>query len=528
MEQISSITTNKQPNTYKITFRKIARAAAAEVRVHKKLAIITYVLYGVAVLLFVFDSDFYHYNHGFSTSFVPSGWGIAFAVAGVFVTFFAVLNVFRDTGNQQLCDVGMALPIKASERFFSKLLCLVYIQIAPFTVSVLGGNGIAVFIGSIRYGSLDSDTAKYLFMMFFVGLAVILFITAITTLCACCCGALAESAYFTFIMMFIINVLPIAFLGNILNNSSGFDSGWYSFFDSDVSIIDISYWGIWSFFCDEDLVIPHSAVSCGISIVVTLLSGLIYKKRDARSVGTPISSKLFFELMMAGACATMFSLTFMNDALGWGLLITIVAYIIINIIVSRAKINFLSFVKWIGKFALTTAAFTALTIVCIKTGGFGYYRLRPDKVYLENATFTITCAPYDWYSGDPNTIRLNSKQPLTAEQADEVMKICKKHVGKGVAEVNPFQVIFGTYYMPRLGIRASGGTQFGPSRSPKFMFSERYNSDIGISGYYLDYSQRLRVSKKELTALAEELKQLDYMYEQDHSDYGYYTETSIN
>ena len=516
MEQISSAATNKQPNAYKITFRKILRAAFAEVRVHKKLAIITYVLYGVAMLLFLFNSHFYTYNYGFSVSFSPSGWGVAFAAAGVFVTFFAVLNIFRDTGNQQLCDVGMALPIKASERFLSKLLCLVFIQIAPFTVSLLAGNWIAVFIGSIIHGTPDDETAKWIFMMFFIGLAIILFITAITTLCACCCGALAESAYFTFIMMFIINVLPIAFLGNILNTSSGFDTGWHAFFDRDSLLIDISYWGIWSFFCDEDLVIPHSAVSCGISIIVTLLSGLIYKKRDARSVGTPISSKLFFEIMMAGACATMFSLTFMNSDLLWGVLIAGVAYIIINVIVSRAKINVLSFVKWIGKFALTTAVFTALVVACVKTGGFGYYRLRPDKVYLENVDFHITCAPTGSHYRD-ESIWIESKAPLTADQADEVMKICKKHLQKGVAGVNPFRVIFDVYYSPWIDVEVRGNVQFGPSRSPKFMFYERYNSDTRIIGYYLNYSQMLHVSYNELTALAEELKQLDYMYEKDHS-----------
>ena len=520
MEQISSAATNKQPVKYKITLRKIARAAAAEVRVHKKLAIITYVLYGVAMLLFVFNCYFYSTNYGFAYYFEPSDWGILFAGAGVFVTFFAVLNIFRDTGNQQLCDVGMALPIKASERFFSKLMCLFIIQIAPYTVSVLGGNGLAVFIGSIQHGSLTSDTPRNIFMMFFVGLTVILFITAITTLCACCCGALAESAYFTFIMMFIINLLPIAFLSNILNRSAGFGDNWYWFFDSSNTKFDISYWGIWSFFCDEELVIPHSAVSCGISIVVTLLSGLIYKKRDARSVGTPISSKLFFEIMMAGACVTMFSLTFMNDALMWGVLIAGVAYIIINIIVSRAKINALSFLKWAGKFALTTAAFTVLVVACVKTGGFGYYRTRPDKVYLEGAQFSITCSPRGGYYNS-DTIWIESKEPLTAEQADEVLKICKKHFQKGVAEVNPFHVIFNVFNSPMVDIRASSNVEFGPSRSPKFMFYERYNYN-DTKSYYLNYFQNLNISYNELTALAEELKQLDYMYEKDHSDPRYY------
>ena len=514
MEQISSIATNKQPNsTYKITFRKIARAAAAELLVHKKLAIITYVLYGVAMLLFVFNSDFrvmINEMGAYPASFVPSDWGIVFTIAGVATTFFAVLNVFRDTGNQQLCDVGMALPIKAWERFLSKLMCLFIIQIAPYIVSVLGGNGIAVFIGKIRYKMLDERLSQQVFAMFFAGLATALFIIALTTLCSCCCGALAESAYFTFIMMFIINVLPLAFVGNIILNSAGFGYGMGYWLSGDSISVDFRYWGFLFGFSDSTKdMIPHAAVGCGISIVVTLLSGLIYKKRDARSVGTPISSKLFFEIMMAGACATIFSLSFMSSGVMWGVLIAGVAYIIINIIVSRAKINALSFAKWAGKFAITLAAFTVLVITCIKTGGFGYCMVRPDKVYLENASFEVVCAPNGSYYS-PYTTKLYAED-LTVDQADEVMKICKKHIQKGVAEVNPFIIIFNRYESTYISVQARGNVLFGESRTPKFMFHQQYYLDEGRGGYVLSHNQNVYVSYGEMNALAEELRQLDYV-----------------
>lgn len=515
MEQISSIATNKQPGTYKITFRKIARAAAAELRVHKKLAIIAAVLYGVAMLLFVFNAHFENYNYGFPpTEFEPSYWGVGFAVLGVLMTLFDVLSVFRDTGNQQLCDVGMALPIKASERFLSKLLCLVYIQIAPFIVSVLGGNGIAVLFGSLRHGKLYDETSKFIFTLFFMGLASILFIMAITTLCACCCGALAESAYFSFIMMFIINGLPVAFLVNILNRSAGFQGSWYWLLSPEGLNVDLGYWGFLFFLnLDYDPIILHAAVGCVISIAVTLLSGLIYKKRDARSVGTPISSKLFFEIMMAGACAAVFSITFMSSDVLWGVLIAAVAYIIINIIVSRAKINAISFAKWIGKFAVTAAVFTALTVACIKTGGFGYYSIRPDAVYLKGADYKIFIDINNGYT----TPQIFNKQELTAEQADEVMKICKKHIQKGIAEVNPIDVIFDKHSQPLVEVYSSSEVGFEDRPSPGFMFPYRrfshWDTKEEKSGYYLSYDQYVYISPNEAQALAEELKQLDYMQE---------------
>ena len=244
MEQISLAVTDKKPGGYKITFRKIARAAAAEMRVHKKLAIITYVLYGVAFVLFIFNADFYGSKP--PIEFMPSAWGTVFAVLGVLTTFFTTLNVFRDTGNQQLCDVAMALPIKAVERFFSKLVCLFCIQVAPLIVSVLGGNGLAVLFGTINHGKLMEETPEIVFTMFFVALASCLFIMSITVLSSCCCGAFAESSYFSIIMMFIINGLPLAFVLNILNNSAGFPSFWL--FDGNLNI-DLGFWGFLFVLC---------------------------------------------------------------------------------------------------------------------------------------------------------------------------------------------------------------------------------------------------------------------------------------
>ena len=283
---------------------------------------------------------------------------------------------------------------------------------------------------------------------------------------------------------------------------------WY-LLTADTMSIDFRYWGFLFMFSDYlDGMIIHAAVGCVISIAVTLLSVLIYKKRDARSVGTPISSKLFFEIMMAGACATIFSLSFMSSEVMWGVLTAAVAYIIINIIVSRAKINALSFAKWIGKFAVTLTAFTVLTVISIKTGGFGYYKVRPDAVYFEGAKFNIGCVPRgSVYFGESSSYET---KPLTVEEADEVVKIWQKHLQKGIAEVNPFNVIFDNYDTPWVTVYATGSILFGDNRSPKFMFVNRYYDD-GYGGYALNYHQTLHVSYTEMKALAEELRQLDYM-----------------
>ncbi|MDE6728942.1 MAG: hypothetical protein K2J80_13560 [Oscillospiraceae bacterium] len=504
MEQISAqsanVYENKPNDPYKVSFRKIARAAAAEVHVHKKVAMISFVLFGVAMLLFMFNAYFYDYSNA-PAEFVPSGWGIAFGIGGILTGFSAALNVFRDMNNQQLCDVAMALPIKSSERFFSKLLALFYLQVIPLTVSVLGGNGAAIFFGSLKYGTLDSDTAQRLFIILFVALSASMFFMALAVLCVCCCGAPAESAYFSIIWMFIVNALPVSII-YIVGMFSGFQNIDFFYQGGD----DIKIWGFLTLLSEEDELIPRSLISIVISLVVMLLSIFIFRKRDARSVGTPIASRLFFEVMMMLGSFTIFSFFQLASALQWGLLVAGVAYIIINIIVSRAKINVLSFLKWIGKYAVTAAAFMALMAAAIKTGGFGRIGARPDTKYLDGAEFSIS-----YHINDYGYVSITTSE-LTAEQADQVMDICKKHIAKGSAGVSLFDTMFGIYDRDTayIYVRADSDKEFTTGRPrPKILFDERHN---GKSVYYtLNYIQSIRITTSEARALTNELKKLDFV-----------------
>lgn len=510
-----ALTNTSTGTTYKISFKKIARAAAAEVRVHKKLAIISYVLYGVALVLFLFNG----YVYGISdmdtgkiksVSFNPSGWGLFFAIIGVVVSFFTALNVFRDMNNQQLCDVSLALPIKASERFFSKLLSLFYLQVAPLILSTLGGNGITVLIGLARFNMLDDDTAKILFSIVLGCLAGSMFIMAIAVLCACCCGALAESAYFSLILMFCINVLPLCYVNSIIGQSGGFNF-WHALGTD--SIVDIEYWGFLYLVGDYDHMVQHCAVGCVISLAVMLLSGLIYKRRDARTIGTPIASRVFFEIMMFLGCATVFSISLMNmdSNVLWGVLIAAVAYIIINVIVCRAKINALSFLKWGGKYLATTAAFAVLLVITIKTGGFGCINDRPEAKYLEGAEFSIG------YYDNGNFANYDSgwhdiySDALTAEQADQVMTICKKHIIKGRSELGVLDIIFGgSRSTADVSVYAKSEKLYAVRPSPAYQFDYRYSA--GKTKYYLDYGQHIDIPVSEARALEAELMELDFIY----------------
>ncbi len=500
--------------TYKISFKKIARAALAEVRIHKKLAIITLVLYGVSIILALFNWEAYYYHDmGYGTaSFVPSTWGLLFACAGVIVSYFTALNVFRDMNNQQLCDVSMALPIKASERFLSKLLSLVYLQIAPLIIATLGGNGIALICAMIKLKTTDIPSAsEYLFSIVFGCFAASLFIMAIAVLSACCCGAFAESAYFSLILMFIINAMPLAYINNVICGSAGIN---ISFLDTD-TIIDLGYWGLIYVFGYVDDLIPHCAVNCAISLAVMLLSGLIYVKRDAKTVGTPIASRLFFEIIMFTGCVTVFSFSVMSDLAFWGLLIAGVIYIIINIIVSRAKINLLSFLKWAGKYAATAAVFAVLLIATIKTGGFGLINSRPETKYLDSAKFSINYNT-DYYVPNYGYQTSFESAPLTAEQANEVITICKKHIIKGRSEINVADIIFGRHFessTARVRVTANSLKRFNEKPFSMTHF-ETYRSNGHDIVYGLYFSQYIAISRSDAEAMIKELTDLGYIHPQ--------------
>lgn len=529
MEQVSStpqanFNEAKPGGSYKITFGKIARAAAAELRVHKKIAIISYVLFGVSTLLCMFNSRFYGTNNLEGAYFQPSGWGIGFLIMGIIVGYFAALNVFRDVNNQQLCDVTMALPIKAVERYLSKMLALFCLQVGPLLIATLGGNGIAMLFGKIYYGGLGSEAPETLAYLVFGALSCSLFIMASAVLCTCCCGAPAESAYFSLIFMFVINSLPSTFVNSIISQCSGFvDVGW--FFGGGDNGLDVQFWGFLPLFSGgytgklSDYIF-HNAVSIAISLVVFFLAIFIYKRRDARTVGTPVASRIFFEVMMALGCFTLFSFFVLTTTAWWGVLVAGILYLIINVIVSRAKINIMSFFTWLVKYTVTTVAFVALMVMTIKTGGFGQMYSRPAAKYLENAQFSIS-----YYDRQHNKSCSLTTGALTADQADTVMKICKKHIVKGRSELSAASILVnGGFYKSTttITVRANSNEEITTRPSPLMHFNRNTvyvkNSDMWYVVYHLNYYQSLRISLSESRALLEELESLDFINSDAYDD----------
>lgn len=487
MEQKSALSNNNLSKEQKISVKKIARAALAEWRVHKKLAVITLVLYGVSALFISFDSN------------ESWGFGIVFAAVGVMVGFVSALNIFRDMNNRQLCDVTMALPIKASERFFSKVLCLFCMQIAPLVLSTFIGNGILIFKRATIDHYLQKNETDIMFKMLFCLLAASLFLMAIAVLCACCTGAFAESTYFSIILILIINILPGAFIGNIISNASGFTSLNPFVYNNGM---DLGYCGLWCLFIGENMIV-HCLVVAAYSLVVMLLSGFIYKRRDAQNVGKPVSSRIFFETIMTLACITIFTGFAFSGVFIFGLATAAVAYIVINIIVIRAKIKVRTVLIWLGKYVLITAAFLGVLIGAARTGGFGSYSLRPEKTYLEGATFTF----FSYENGKNVRLLTNS---LTPDQADEVVEIYQNCMTKHLSDIDPFNSIGSGFGY----LIVESDVEFGIRPSPNFQFAEIYNRG---RGYILSYRHSLsRLSQAAVIEMGEELMKTGYFHKEQY------------
>ncbi|MCM1167202.1 MAG: hypothetical protein NC401_14440, partial [Ruminococcus sp.] len=298
------------------------------------------------------------------------------------------------------------------------------------------------------------------------------------------------------------------------------------YYFGDTEIFDYQYWGFLFMAHPYENLTLHCVVGCVISLAVTLLSGLIYVRRDAKTVGNPIASRVFFEVVLTLGCVTvLLAFTMWNSGL-WGLLIAATAYIIINIIVSRAKINALSFVKWGAKYLATAAVFMTVMIAAIKTGGFGYITLRPDAEHLEGAEFEISYydPEYDWtdeYHSHQRTLCTNA---LTAEQADKVMEICKKHILNGRADINVFSEMTGIYFdddTTYLHVIANSERHYDERPFPKSQFG--LDSSGFSDKYCLAYDQNVVIPLAEAKALADELLALDCVY--DYVKEPVYTET---
>ncbi len=414
------------------TFPKINKAALAEVRTHKKLFIVTFILLSIGAVMYGIMSSFYK-QYGISedmsrditTVYSPSWFAVLLLAGGAFIGIFSAVNIFRDMTNQQICDVQHSLPMSGVQRYFSKLLAMCYIHIFPVFIF----SGIAAITGGILCSS-NHVNGELNLKIFISLITAALFTDAMTIVCTCCCGAFAESIYFTLIMMFCTSIMPVMLYNVLIRNFAGFD------------MYDVPHFiGIWSYSfvaLVEDLnFVFYGIINCLISAAVMLLTVFIYKKRDASTVGTPIVSRFFFELMLIMGVFTVYSIMLFEIEAVYGLVVVAIIYIVIHIVVSRAKLNLKSFMVWLLKYAATSAVFIVFMGAAYMTGCFGLAKKLPAE-NLDHAFLHIDVDCSDRYNY--NSVSFNCydfgayKEALESDESRESLRTLSTLNDKQVRE----------------------------------------------------------------------------------------------
>lgn len=392
------------------SLQRINKFALGEARTHKKFFIIANIILGMGGLLYLFMSSYSTYEYvgegygdfGTRTSFEPSWLGLFLLGAGCCIGLMAAASVYRDMNSIQLGDVQLSLPMTANERYFSKLLALFYIDILPILVWL----GVPTLVNLLRGRAYNVEEIDYLTTIFWAMLAAALFIDCVTVLCSVCCGALAENIYFTIISLGCFSGAPALIWYSLTRNCAGqtadpglvFSAWTFSFV---LNLDDLR----------EDAISTYNAMlilNCAVSVIVMAALSFLYAKRDLRTVGTPIANRVFFECIMFIGLSTVYSMFFFNVEAYIGVIIVAVIYIVIHIISSRAKLTFKKVLGWLGKFALSTAAYVLLAWAAYNTGGFGMVHKLPTA-NMENAWIAIEVSySDDRFSGDYHHIEFTS------------------------------------------------------------------------------------------------------------------------
>lgn len=370
--------------------KKINSTSSAEVSNHKKIKLILliFTIMGTVFALSEYSlHDHYYKDRSYAVTEFDGIFGLVLIFAAAFFGMFAVFGLFKDMVNKQTADVQLSLPMSAKERYLSKLTALFKIHILP----ILCSEVIMIVFGGIIAGY--SGTLM-LIRLYMVILCQALFVDAVSILCMCCCGALAEGVYTSLISMFCLSATPYFTFQLTMVRFSGL-------MNSDFSTTDnFSLLGVLSMQWLPSLgyydTTAESAKGWGylfgniiISCLIIFATFFIYKRRDARKVGRPFVYDLFMELFMFVGLFTLYLLFYSSNITMVGIVTTFIVYFVIRIVASRAKINSKLFLIWIAKFVASMAAFYLVVMIAYFTGGFGFYKYFPNTSNIETAAIRI-------------------------------------------------------------------------------------------------------------------------------------------
>lgn len=349
--------------------KKINAASRSETLTHRKIRLIILLLIFAGSIFFIFDYRENILSSSYPYATLQGGMGLALLLIAAGFGIFAVFGIFKDLSSRQNADIQMSLPMSAKERYLSKILALCKLHIFPMLIA-----SAALLLICLAKEGFTAEHFKYLTAYLATTVCAALFSDAAAIFCMCCCGAKAEGIYTTLITIFCVTLMPFLYFTKAVSNFSGV----YDFPNADNIFALTGLMSVPIAFEMEWEAMPYVLANCLISCLIVFLSFLIYKKRDASTVGSPMVYRLFFELFMFMGLSTLFTMFCFSNMWWVGMTIAVIVYLIIRIVAARAKLTVLRFGGWLLKFALSTGVFIGITAIGYYTNGFGFANLTPD------------------------------------------------------------------------------------------------------------------------------------------------------
>lgn len=375
--------------------KKINKASSAEASNHKKVRLIILILTiaGTLFALTEYDADKLYNaerNRRATLAYFESYFGMFLVFVAAYFGMFAVFGIFKDMVNKQTADVQMSLPMSAKERYCSKLLALVKLHLLP----LLGSGVVMVLGGAVKVGF--GGTA-FLLRIYTVLFAQAFFADAVSIFCMCCCGALAEGVYTSLITMVCLSATPYGTFEAMISAFSGLRTYATSAMEvfSLTGILSMQWLPGMHEPGTDGVAYAYLFANILISCLLIAVTFLIYRKRDARSVGKPFVYELFMEIFMFIGLFTLYLIFFATNTISAGIVTAFIVYFVIRIVAARAKINVKVFMIWTAKFAASMAVFYLIAGIAYFTGGFGFYKYFPDMSDMNGANIYIHTHYYD-------------------------------------------------------------------------------------------------------------------------------------
>ncbi len=395
----------------------------------KKMAIIIAILHLVAapaVIISIIASIYSGHGYEYYVDVYLVIAVLTTALAG-FLGIFTAVESFKCLHDKSVVDMKLALPMTATQRFFSNFLSGLFTYLMPFfAVQVISllltGYGMLFMDGKTFIDEYVTYQKSYVCDIFGLIMPILLKLILGGTLCmlmlyttavliTVCCGSKFESIAHTILINVIIPSTILCVLFSMLDNLYGINAevpgvkaimytsvaggviataDWVS--QGDYLMGNSMNYGVWAliFFL--------------ITAALGALAFFLYKKRRAEQVSKPFVFKLAYYIIITGAIFCLVSCFVMAESTVIPAIITTaIIYMIFEVVTNR---GFKRFWLSIIKYAVTVAAAYAVIFIGIKTEGFGAVQRIPSASSVKSIELSYggfygdfsNLNNYDYYS----------------------------------------------------------------------------------------------------------------------------------